>query len=176
MTGGMNWFDSQRLTMFFAELERVFERCPVRIVAASYNAHPWPYRLQHVGEVTPSTFNWSNCRILDSGKDNPEKTNEDVLAKAEQLDVDEVVAKDYPRDQDRTTESIREFARLHDPTRHGDAWLPLQPPYADHYPEVKAIVDSTHLEPRYMLGGLAGADTTTQLDELRAFYDVAPPR
>lgn len=181
----LKFFDHDRVVRYFAMLEEIIERAPVRLVAASYSKHPWPYRLQNYDGCYRASFQWSNVRILDSGFNNPEITNEDVLAKAIKRGATEVVAKDYLPGQTmdyqaKTTESIREFIDLHDPDEHPPAWIPLQPPYDEHYHEVAPIVEESHLQPRYMLGGLAkttarfDATAETRLELLRDFRAVAP--
>lgn len=148
-------FDLRLIAEHFERLEELLDACPIKIYAASYTKHPWPYRLQHAGECYDATFSRSNHRLLDSGFDNPELDNEDVLAKAVDRDATEVVAKDYVGDQDRTTASLEEFVELHDPDVHPPAYVPLQPPYDEHFHDVAGLVDDSHLSHRYMLGGLA---------------------
>lgn len=178
----MDFFDPDRLCRYFGMLEEILAKCPVRIVAASYNKHPWPYRLQHHDECYRASFDWSSVRILDSGFNNDHITNTDVLAKALDRGATEVVAKDYlsagsrrsrSEAQAQTTESIREFIDLHDPDRHPPAWVPLQPPYDEHFDVVHPIVMESHLQPRYMLGGLAGAESPERIDQLLRFRETA---
>jgi len=174
----MNYFDEERLTRYFGMLEQILQDCPIRIVAASYNKHPWPYRLQHHDECYRASFQWSNVRILDSGFKSDHITNQNVLEKALDRGATEVVAKDYlaagsrrsrAEAQRETTDSIREFIGLHDPETHPPAWIPLQPPYDEHYTAVHPIIEESHITPRYMLGGLAGADSEERIEQLLAF-------
>lgn len=181
----MDHFDVSMLTKHFSRLERVIESCPVKIYAASYNKHPWPYRLQHVGECSPASFSTSQHRILDSGFKDEGVTNEHVLSEAVRRDATQVVAKDYlavdgrsrEAAQRKTTESIKEFIAHHDPNIHPSAWVPLQPPYADHYRVVADLVEDSHLPHRYMLGGLADRLTTDseQIAQCESFNRVADP-
>jgi len=169
----LRYFEEEKLTDYFAYFEAVIDRCPVRLVAASYNKHPWPYRLQHAGECYDASFKWGNVRILDSGFNNPDITNRDVLEKAVERGATEVVAKDYVGDREATTESLKEFIELHDPDEHPVAWVPLQPPYDEHYRDVRELVENSHLQPRYMLGGLARESTEERIEQLLAFREVA---
>jgi hypothetical protein len=96
-------------------------------------------------------------------------SNEDVLAHAVQRHATAVVAKDYLHDPEATTESIREFVDVHDPDAHPRAYIPLQPPYDEHVAGVYPIVEESHLNHRYMLGGLATASPSERIDALLAF-------
>lgn len=161
-------FDPGLVLGYFRRLEVLLDACPLDIYAASSLKQPWPYRLQNAAECYPASFWRSQERILDSaiGED---LSNEDVLAHAVERHATAVVAKDYLHDQATTTESIREFVDAHDPDRHPRAYIPLQPPYDEHVTEVFPIVEESHLEHRYMLGGLANADPARRIDELLAF-------
>lgn len=196
-------FDPELVLGYFRRLERILDACPIDIYAASSFKHPWPHRLQNAGEVYPASFWRSPHRLLDSDISDPTLTNEDVLAIAHEKEATEVVAKDYlPFDvyrenadrlgldaaalevvdelEDRhgdnvaaTTASIRRFTEVYDPSRDPPAFVPLQPPYADHYREVRQLLEDANLDARYMLGGLKDADTSRRLEELRAFREVA---
>jgi hypothetical protein len=82
---------------------------------------------------------------------------------------------EYTDHIEATTESIREFAQIYDPTRHPPAYVPVQPPYADHIQEVYPIVEDSDLQHRYMLGGLAQAAPEQRIDELLAFRGEVGP-
>jgi len=161
-------FDPGLALGYLRRLEVLLKDCPVDIYAASSLKHPWPYRLQNAAECYPASFWRSQDRILDSaiGED---LSNEDVLDHAIERYATAVVAKDYLHDQDATTESIREFISLHDPEHHPRAYIPLQPPFDEHVREVYPIIEESHLDHRYMLGGLANAEPARRIDELLAF-------
>lgn len=163
-------FDVGLALGYFRRLEVLLDACPVRIYVASSLKHPWPYRLQNAAECYPASFWRSQDRILDSaiGED---KTNEEVLTHAVERHATAVVAKDHLGDQSATTESIREFIDLHDPERHPRAYIPLQPPYDEHAREVYPLIEDSHLEHRYMLGGLANSAPRRRIDELHTFRD-----
>ena len=161
-------FDGGLALGYFRRLEVLLDACPIDIYAASSLKHPWPYRLQNAAECYPASFWRSQDRIMDSaiGED---LDNEHVLAEAVEKRATAVVAKDYLHDQEATTESIREFIDLHDPDEHPPAYVPLQPPYDEHVAEVFPIVSESHLDHRYMLGGLANATPVERVDGLLDF-------
>ncbi|MFA9427061.1 hypothetical protein [Natronorubrum sp. A-ect3] len=183
-------FDPKLILGYFQRLEMILEKCPVDIYAASSLKHPWPYRLQKSGECAPASFWRSQHRVLDSNITNPKVTNQDILEEAIKKDATAVVAKDYlpfhlydhqefdmgeltgaSNHTDATTKSIREFVELHDPSRHPPAYIPLQSPYAVHIQEIRDIVKSSHLEERYMLGGLKDAGPKKRISEAKALRD-----
>lgn len=197
----MSYFDPELIAGFFHRIELILDACPIDIYLASSNAHPWPFRLQHYGEVNHAAFHSSPTQILDSEINNPGISNKDILLKAVEFDATYVVVKDYlPFDQydygnlsedeqqtlddlmsrygdgvEATTASIQEFADLYDPALHPTPFIPLQPPYDEHYREVAPIVEKSELPARYMLGGLKDAGPQRQIRQLHAFRDVAGP-
>lgn len=167
-TQELDIFDHGLALGYFRRLEVLLDACPVRIYAASSLKHPWPYRLQNAAECYPASFWRSQDRILDSaiGED---LTNAEVLDHAVERHATAVVAKDYLHDPPSTTVSIREFVDLHDPEVHPRAYIPLQPPYDEHVAEVYPIVEDSHLDHRYMLGGLATAPPSERVTRLLDF-------
>ncbi|WP_254762232.1 hypothetical protein [Natrinema marinum] len=182
-------FDPHLVLGYFQRLEMILDECPVNIYAASSLKHPWPYRLQKAGECAPASFWRSQHRILDSNITDPRVTNEDILEEAIQKDATAVVAKDYlpfhlydrkfdleeltgaASHREATTQSIQEFIDLHDPDRHPPAYIPLQPPYVDHIQDIREIVVDSHLEEKYMLGGLKNANPKRRISEAQALRD-----
>lgn len=164
-------FDTGLALGYLRRLEVLLNACPVDIYAASSLKHPWPFRLQNAAECYPSSFWRSQDRILDSaiGED---LSNKEVLDHAVERHATAVVAKDYLHDRSATTESIREFVELHDPERHPRAYIPLQPPYDEHVREVYPIIDDSHVEHRYMLGGLATSSPGERIDALLDFREA----
>lgn len=194
-------FNPHLVLGYFRRLETILAACPVEIYAASSLKHPWPWRLQNAAECYPASFWRSQHRILDSAITAPELTNQDVLAHAVERHATAVAAKDYlPFDAydgmdltaaqaqaverlrteydtniEATTASIQEFAEIHDPNIHPPAYIPLQPPYGEHVQEVAPIVEGSHLEHRYMLGGLKDAAPKRRIEELLAFRAEVGP-
>lgn len=175
---------------YFERLELILEKCPVDIYAASSLKHPWPFRLQKFGECAPASFWRSQHRILDSNIIDPEATNKDILEEAVKKKASAVVAKDYlpfhlydyqefdmeeltgeSNHKDATTRSLREFIKLHDPEQHPKAYIPLQPPYSEHIKEIRPLVRDSHLEERYMLGGLKDAKPKKRISEAEALRE-----
>ncbi|MFA9418002.1 hypothetical protein [Natrinema sp. HArc-T2] len=185
----LEYFDPELVLGYFQRLEMILEKCPVDIYAASSLKHPWPYRLQKYGECAPASFWRSQHRILDSNIIDPEVTNEEILEEAVKKDATAVVAKDYlpfnlyGRDFDMealtgelnhaaaTTKSIKEFIELHDPDVHPPAYIPLQPPYVEHIKEIRGMIQDSHLEERYMLGGLKDANPKKRISEAESLRD-----
>lgn len=194
-------FDPGLVLGYFRRLETLLDACPVDIYAASSLKHPWPYRLQNAKECYQASFWRSQHRLFDSSIMAPSLSNREVLAKALDKHATAVIIKDYlPFDaydlsklaeadvqavenlrrtftdnREATTASIQEFAEVYDPDRHPPAYVPLHPPYADHYETVAPIIEDSALDHRYVLGGLKDADPARRIDELLAFREVAGP-
>jgi len=188
-------FDDGLALGYLRRLEVLLDACPIDVYAASSLKHPWPYRLQNAAECYPASFWRSQHRLLNSAIMAPELTNQDILNHADERHATAVVAKDYlpfndydedeltdeqldaleslreeyPDNVAATTDSIREFSRIYHPDNHPPAYVPLQPPYAEHVTEVDTIIEASSLEPRYMLGGLANASPKRRIEELLAF-------
>jgi hypothetical protein len=102
------------------------------VFVASEMPTAYPFKLQKPRNVTPSVRETAETFIFDSGIGDDE-TNADVLATAERVEADYVIAKDYLHDQPATTASVEEFLTLYDEPHPSTPMLPLQPPHADHY-------------------------------------------
>lgn len=116
-------------------------------------ATAYPYKLQKPSTANDRVRETADVYIYDSGIGD-DTTNAEVLDGATAFDADYVVAKDYLHDQDRTTDSVREFRGLYR-GHECDATImvPLQPPHADHYHDLPG---ASH----YVLGGMATDDVT----------------
>ena len=186
----LEYFDPDLVLGYFRRLELILEDCPINIYAASSLKHPWPHRLQKAGDCAPASFWRSQHRILDSNIMDPELTNEEILQKAMKKEATAVVAKDYlpfkvydsreynlrditgaSNHWEATTQSIREFIDLHDPEKHPPAYIPLQPPYVEHVEEIREMIRESHLEERYMLGGLKAETPETRIHEAKQLRD-----
>ncbi|WP_259518581.1 hypothetical protein [Halanaeroarchaeum sp. HSR-CO] len=167
----LDTFDPGLALGYFRRLEVLLEASPVRIYAASSLKHPWPYRLQNAAESYPASFWRSQDRIMDSAI-SKDLTNAEVLEHAVDRHATAVVAKDHLHDRDATTESIREFVDVHHPEKHPRAYIPLQPPYDEHVADVYPIIEESHLDHRYMLGGLKDAPTSQRVDSLLEFREA----
>lgn len=184
-------FDPRLVLGYFHRLELILEECPVDIYAASSLKHPWPFRLQKAGDCAPASFWRSQHRILDSNIMDPSLTNKEILDEAVEKKASAVVAKDYlpfkvydssvynlpaitgtSNHWEATAESIREFISLHDPDKHPPAYVSIQPPYEEHIKEIRPLVQNTHLEERYMLGGLKNADPAERIRQTKDLRDI----
>lgn len=188
-------FDADLVLGYYRRVEALLDACPIDIYAASSLKHPWPYRLQNAAECYPASFWRSQHRIYDSAIAHPGISNADVLSGSISKHGTAVIAKDYlPFDaydedeldgedvralenlrrvftdhREATTASIKEFVQIHAPDRHPPAYIPIQPPYDDHLDDVYPIVEDSHLDHRYVLGGLKDASPARRIDQLLDF-------
>jgi len=144
------------------------DACPIDVYVASNMPYEYPYKLVKPSHVAPQVANSCETLIMDSGIGNDEVTNADVLDLAAKYGADMVVAKDYLHDQDRTTESIKEFLDTCDDHHcRATPLIPLQPPHHEHF---QSLPNQYH----YLLGGMAfGWDTRQIIDALQKFRDAA---
>ncbi len=199
----INIFDAGLFLGFARRLEVLLEACPIKIYSASSLKHPWPYRLQNATGCYPASFWRSQHRMMDSAITAPKLSNKDVLDKAVERQATEVCAKDYmPFDMyedlhekgrlseenieaarklkkeygdnvTATTHSIKEFVEIHDPDKHPPAYIPIQMPYDEHVSIVRELIEDSHIEERYMLGGLKDASPNKRIDALLDFRSEA---
>lgn len=129
--------------------------------------HFYPYRLQR-----PKKANWKRremCTeyILDSGLGNEDVTNEGLLDLAHELQATYVVPKDYLHDQERTTESVREFMELYeDHPCVSEPLVPLQPPHDEHHEVLSGFR-------AYAIGGVKDEADSDKIAAARRMRDVA---
>jgi len=139
------------------------------VFVASNMPTAYPNKLQKPSTVSDRVRDTAESFIFDSGIGNDELTNADVLDMAAEYNADMVVAKDYLHDQQRTTESVREFLDIyadHDCT--ATPLIPLQPPHHEHYQDLPG-------HSHYVLGGMVdGSISTSQrIRWIERFDDVA---
>lgn len=141
----------------------------VDVYVASNLPTGYPRKLQKPSTVSADVRNTAETFIFDSGIGD-DVSNQEVIDLATKYDADYVVAKDYLHDQERTTESVREFLDIYQESDCSSTPLiPLQPPFDQHYSELPGFE-------HYVLGGMAPPDIRTdeQLDWIRDFRKVAP--
>lgn len=136
-------------------------------ISLRYN---WPYKLIRVEHVTANNVERirESCEtiIVDSGIGNPDITNEDVLDTAAKVDAEYVVPKDFIGEQDRTTESAKEFLDLYaDHECDAEYFIPLQPPHHKHATDFPD-------EDRYTIGGIKNDKPDEQIAAIRKTRDV----
>ncbi len=139
-----------------------------RVFSAKYNTrYLYPYALQHVGKAYPGVRDTCYELILDSGINNEEVTNREVLERAMELNPDYIIPNDFYGDQERTRESMHEFFDLYRYSYPGLSATPfvvLQPPYADEYWEHQEFYDQFgHIA----LGGLQMYNSKEQVKMIR---------
>lgn len=147
-----------------------------RVFSAKYwERYLYPYALQHVREVDQGVRDTCYEYILDSGKNDEDVTNRDVIEKAIDINADYVMPKDYVGDQRRTRRSMREFFRLYAeeyPECRATPFVILQPPYIVEYVENRDFYDEFG---HFALGGLQLFDPEQQVEELLKFRKMVGP-
>lgn len=152
----------------------VYESCPIEIYSASSTSMlDYPYRLQHVNESSPNVSGKSDSFILDSDIGDDDVENIDLLDRAEYLNADYLIPKDYIGDPYETTWSVVEFMRLYnDHEWDGNIFLPIQSndelTHVDHYRQLDSILDEYDYETPTDLcvGGIKDASTKEQFTAL----------
>lgn len=143
----------------------------VRVFIASNLPTAYPYKLQKPSTLNDAVRDSADVFIMDSGIGDDDLSNADVLDLAHEYAAEYVIAKDYLHDQPKTTQSIREFARLY-PEHPCDAtpMVPLQPPHAEHY---LAVCDLPF--DHYVLGGMSTDSVTNDdiMQYIRRFNRVS---
>lgn len=140
-----------------------------RVFVASNMPTAYPYKLQKPSTVTPSVRETAECFIMDSGIGD-DISNAEVLDLAHDNSADYVVAKDYLHEQDKTTESVREFFELYESHPCEAApMVPLQPPHHEHYPDLEGF-------DHYVLGGMVDQEIKTRqrVRWIEQFNEVVP--
>lgn len=155
-----------------------------------------PYRLQPVDRAREKVANECLEYILDSGFRDPTVTNEEIVQKAEKVNPNYVIPKDYlPWDayntdklpeeavqklrevrteydgdyQAATNDSIREFLDLWEesPT-NARPIIPLQPDHVEHY---RSLPDRAKRYGYVSIGGIAHSGPEAQVRALQNFRD-----
>lgn len=129
----------------------------------------WEYRLIRVDDFNESAIDSGIMVILDSGFNAPEVTNETMIESALEHKPQFVIPKDYPGEQEETTQSVRDFLELwrgSEARKYSRVLIPLQPPYDEHYREFS---DWSF----FCLGGLAKAGGDAQVAGIQAFREEA---
>lgn len=141
-------------------MSRQYERvdaCPIDVYVASNMPYEYPYKLVKPEHACTPVVDSAETVIMDSGIQNEDVSNADVLDLAHKHDADMVVAKDYLHNQSRTTVSIKDFLRqweTHD--CRATPLVPLQPPHHEHYQELSG-------QYHYLLGGMAFDYETSEI-------------
>lgn len=152
----------------FGERMAIISHCPIRVYIASYIPRYWyPYRLQHAEKARPWVKDESLEVIMDSAIGDSAVGNVEVLDRAHELNADYVIPADTLHDQAATTAAVGEFMDIYKTHAcRARPLVPLQPPYERHYEDLDGF---TH----YVLGGMAMADPSEQLEGIRRFREAA---
>lgn len=145
----------------------IIDACPIDVYVASAMAYEYPCKLMKPAHASHAVAESCDTLIMDSGIGDDDLTNRDVLHEAHEYGADYVIAKDYLHDQDRTTESVREFYdeySTHPCT--ATPLVPLQPPYLEHWRELDC-------PGMVVLGGMMRASGRETVQALREFRDAA---
>ena len=161
MTRGMDYYQ-----------EQIIENCPVDVVAASNTAMmPYPLRLGHVSESSPSICDRSDRYILDSQISSDDVTTTDVLERGADIDTDWVVPVDELNDPTTTTDRVVEmFIERENYDYHPDILVPLQSnmffSHVDHYHSLSDELSDYgfELEGPLAVGGVKEESASTQIE------------
>jgi hypothetical protein len=153
--------------------DQIIQNAPVDIVAASNTAMmPYPKRLGHVNESSPSICSRSDHYILDSAIGSDDVTTEDVLERGEEIGADWVVPVDELNDPLTTTERVVEmFIQREDYDEYTPSILvPLQSDegmtHCDHYHYMEQQLDrhGFELQGPLAIGGVKDESSSTQIE------------
>lgn len=155
-------------------MKLISDNTRARIFSAKYNTrYLYPYALQHVNNCYPGVRNTCYELMLDSGMNDEEVTNRDIIERALELNPDYIMPKDYVGDRERTRESMREFFDLYEAVYRECAATPfviIQPPYSEEYRMYKDFYEQFG---HFALGGLQMFEPEEQVRRLERFrYEV----
>jgi len=133
----------------------------------------YPYKLQKPSTVNERVRSTADEFILDSGIGEDVTTSE-ILALAREYNPEYVVAKDELHNHETTIENTIDLLEaLDDAQIAAEPFIPLQPPYDEHYQKLQEQGITGH---KYVLGGMAvpEVDTAQALEWIHKFREVAP--
>lgn len=150
-------------------MELIAHNTTARVFSCGYNdRYHYPYRLQNAKNARRSGRECCYELMLDSGFNNPELTNEDVIETAIDLNADYIMPKDVLGDAEATRESLEGFLDIYEERSdcHARVFVILQPPYLEHYRAHEEFYSQfTH----FALGGLHDYPPAEQVTMLREF-------
>jgi len=156
--------------------KRMIEDSAVDIFAAASRGlaerMEYPLKLESMEYAKKEVRERAEVYILDSGIQNPDITNRQVIEKAIELEADVIIPKDYLREKEKTTESVQEFFQVKkEYDLQAEVWIPLQPPYDVHYREMTEAIGERE---KYVLGGIAKLNSEEEkIREIEKFREEA---
>ncbi|EMA17286.1 hypothetical protein [Haloarcula marismortui] len=154
-----------------ARMETIAQNTNVKVFTVSnWQEYFYPYALAHEGYADEKVRKACYELIVDSNKNDPETDNADVVERANQVNADYIIPKDYIGDQSRTHDSMVEFQKQYESECRAKPYYVLQPPFDYIYTEHEDFYSSIN---RFALGGLQGLDDEMQVKEIKRFREVA---
>lgn len=154
-----------------ARMEVISENTNVKVFTVSnWDEYFYPYALAHEGYVDKELRKSCYELIVDSNKNDPQTGNAQVAGKANHVNADYVIPKDYLGDQERTHQSMVEFRKHYEDDCSAKPYYVLQPPFDHIYAEHEDFYSDIN---HFALGGLQGLDDKMQVKEIRRFQEVS---
>lgn len=154
-----------------ARMETIAENTNVKVYTVSnWQEYFYPYALAHEGYADEEVRKACYELIVDSNKNDPQTGNARVVGKANQVNADYVIPKDYVGNQSRTHESMVDFRKHHEDDCQADPYYVLQPPFDHIYTEHEDFYSDIN---HFALGGLQSLDDEMQVKEISRFREVA---
>lgn len=153
-----------------AERVKISSHAPINVYISSGNGRFfWPYRLQPVHESYPGGRRQCLSYILDSGFRTPDEiTDADIIERAQELNASYLIPNDEPGDIRTTCERVQQFLnRVRESQLSANVFIPLQPPYQEHYRLLEQEYPEQARRSRFCLGGIKDWDPDRQLDALK---------
>lgn len=151
--------------------ELIADNTRCQVISAGINkGYSYPYRLLKESELRPSVRDRALELTVDSGYNNDDVSNEDVIEKAVDYNVDYIIPKDYPGRPDETVEMMKQFFDVYSPNQnHPKPYVVVQPPLADTF---ERHADFYSQFGRFALGGLRDLKPRQQANEIYGFWSA----
>ena len=154
-----------------ARMETIAQNTNVKVFTVSnWQEYFYPYALAHEGYADEEVRKACYELIVDSNKNDPQTSHTQVVRKANQVNADYVIPKDYVGNQTRTHESMVEFRKHHESECRATPYYVLQPPFDHIYMEHEDFYSDIN---HFALGGLQNLDDEMQVKEIKRFRKVA---
>jgi hypothetical protein len=139
-----------------------------KVFSAGINkGYDYPYRLVKPSTVRPSVRDRALELILDSGFNNDDVTNEEIIELAQQYNPDYIIPKDYPGRPEETVEMMKQFFDMYDGYNcHARPYVVVQPPYMETFLNHQEFYGQFS---RFALGGMRDWGPKKQVAEIVLF-------